>query len=99
MWKRGTLEGGERAAERCSACPGPFDFAQGRLRPGPTLDPDPHPNAQQTTPTPDLAPDKTFITLALQVLVTNVRCRCTKVTHIIFEHHPSSEEQRYSCMP
>jgi len=47
MWKRGTLEGGEKAAERCSASPGPFDFAQGRLRPGPTLDPDPH--AHQTT--------------------------------------------------
>lgn len=26
--------------------------------------------------------------LALQVLVTNGHCECTKVTNIIFEHHP-----------
>jgi len=38
---------------------------------------------------------KRLMWLALGVPVTNVHCRCTKVTHIIFEHHPSSEEQRY----
>src|ERR1700726_2189996 len=39
------------------------------------------------------------MSLALQVLVTNGHCRCTKVTHIIFEHHPSSEEHGIFCMP
>ena len=33
---------------------------------------------------------KTMDRLAYGVLVTNVRCGCTKVTHIIFERHLSS---------
>ena len=34
------------------------------------------------------APHKGLRWLALGVLVTNGHCGCTKVTNIIFEHHP-----------
>ena len=38
----------------------------------------------------DIGIRKTMDRLAYGVLVTNVRCGCTKVTHIIFERHLSS---------
>jgi len=37
--------------------------------------------------------------LALGVQVTNDHCPCTKVTNIIFERHPFSEEHSVFCMP
>ena len=50
-------------------------------------------NQRAGVPAPHLNGRKSLRWLALGVLVTNGHCGCTKVTNIIFEHHPYQRGQ------